>query len=73
MIEKIFWWMVEVAQYNAYALYTLSQGSLDKNMSFLQFKESIIRALEAVAASESCNDVSPAPKRVPMSWTHKRG
>ena len=33
-------------------------------MSFLQFNEIIIRAMEVVTASETCNDDSPSPKRV---------
>ena len=51
--KKLFWWILEVAQYNAFVLYNLHQGSGEKRLTLLQFKEALIQAITNEAAESS--------------------
>ena len=42
----MFWWLLEVTQYNAYVIYSIHQGSrATSHLSFLSFNEKLIEAI----------------------------
>ena len=61
--KKLFWWLVEVTQYNAFVLYTLSQGPDGKKMSFLQFKESIVTTITKVEVQVNADPIAAKRRR----------
>ncbi|CAG5136607.1 unnamed protein product [Candidula unifasciata] len=63
--KKVFTWIVEVTQVNAYILYMLSHRAAPKRMILAHFKDELIQQLTALSCHEVPTDMIIAVARIP--------